>query len=98
MLQAGGSRVRFPMRSLVFPIYLILPAANNGPGDDSASNRMFNAQTLPGSLRRIVRRQYDASGEHAPPSSGSKSKPSNNNTPDDRTPYNRRDENLRSTQ
>jgi hypothetical protein len=37
MLQAGRSRVRFPMRSLDFLIDLILP--QYGPGVDSASNR-----------------------------------------------------------
>jgi hypothetical protein len=40
MLQAGWSRVQFPMKSLDFSIDLILPAAAHyGPGVDSASNR-----------------------------------------------------------
>jgi hypothetical protein len=38
MLQAGRSRVRIPMSSDLFPIYLLLPAAL-GPGVYSASNR-----------------------------------------------------------
>jgi hypothetical protein len=38
ILQAGRSRVQFPMRLLDFSIHLILPAAH-GPGVDSASNR-----------------------------------------------------------
>jgi hypothetical protein len=38
MLQAGRSRVRFPMRSLDFSIDLILQA-HYDPGVDSASNR-----------------------------------------------------------
>jgi hypothetical protein len=38
MLQAGRSRVRFPMRSLDFSIVLILPAALC-PGVDPVSNR-----------------------------------------------------------
>jgi len=37
-LQAGRSRVRFPMVSLEFFIDIILPAAY-GPGVDSASNK-----------------------------------------------------------
>jgi hypothetical protein len=39
MLQAGRSRVRFPMRSLDLSINLIFTAALWGPGVDSASNR-----------------------------------------------------------
>jgi hypothetical protein len=39
MLQAGRSRVPFPMRSLDLTIDLILPVALYGPGVDSASNR-----------------------------------------------------------
>jgi hypothetical protein len=38
MLQAGRSRIRFPMRSLDFSIDLILQP-HYGPGVDSASNR-----------------------------------------------------------
>jgi hypothetical protein len=39
MVQAGRSRVRDPMRSLIFfSIYVILPSAL-GPGVRSASNR-----------------------------------------------------------
>jgi hypothetical protein len=43
MVQAGRSRVRFPMRSLNFffsiPVYLIIPAAL-GPGVHSESKRV----------------------------------------------------------
>jgi hypothetical protein len=38
LLQAGRSRIRIPIMSLDFLIYLILPAAY-GPGVDSAYNR-----------------------------------------------------------
>jgi hypothetical protein len=37
MLQAGMSRIRFPMRSWDFSVYLTLP--HYGPGVDSVSNR-----------------------------------------------------------
>jgi hypothetical protein len=39
MLQAGRSRVRFPMKSMDFSIDLIIPAALRDTGIDSASNR-----------------------------------------------------------
>jgi hypothetical protein len=49
MLQAGRSRVRFPMKSLDFSIDLILPAVLC-PGVDSASTR-----NLPGGKERPAR-------------------------------------------
>jgi hypothetical protein len=53
-LQAGRSRVRFPMVSLKFFIYIILPAAF-GPGLDSASNRNeYQEYLLGGSGGRYV--------------------------------------------
>jgi hypothetical protein len=39
VLQAGRSRVRFPMVSLEFFIDIILQDARYGPGVDSAANR-----------------------------------------------------------
>jgi hypothetical protein len=44
MLQAGRSRVRYPMRSLDFLIVLILQP-HNGPSLDSASNRNENQES-----------------------------------------------------
>jgi hypothetical protein len=51
MLQAGRSRVRFPMRSLDFSIYLILVGALR-PWADSASNRNEYQGTSWGVTRR----------------------------------------------
>jgi hypothetical protein len=39
VVQAGRSRVRFPVRSLDFSVDVILPAPLYDPGVDSASNR-----------------------------------------------------------
>jgi hypothetical protein len=55
MLEAGSSRVWFPMMSLDFSIYLILPAAY-GPGIDSASNRNVYQESSSGGKGRPARK------------------------------------------
>jgi hypothetical protein len=54
MLQGGGSRVRFPMRSLHFSIYLILPAALWSLGSTQPLTEM-STRNLPGGKGRPAR-------------------------------------------
>jgi hypothetical protein len=53
MLQAGKSRVRFPVRSLDFSTDLILPAAY-GPGVDSATE--MSTRNIPAGKGRAARK------------------------------------------
>jgi hypothetical protein len=54
MLQAGRSRVRFPMRSLDFSIDLILPAAMDLGSTQSLTE--MSTRYLPGGKGRPVRK------------------------------------------
>jgi hypothetical protein len=55
MLQAGRSRVLFPMRSLIFSLYLLLPATID-PVADSVSNRNEYHKIFPESRTRSARK------------------------------------------
>jgi hypothetical protein len=55
MLQAGRSRVRFPMRSLDFSIGLILPAALKPRGPTQPLTEMSTRNLPPGKGGRSVR-------------------------------------------
>jgi hypothetical protein len=55
MLQAGRSRVPFPIRSLAFSIYLILPAALWAWGSIQPVTEM-SIRNLPGGKGRLARK------------------------------------------
>jgi hypothetical protein len=58
MLQAGRSRVRFPLRSLDFSIDLTFPATI-GPGVDSVSNRNEYQESSWGGKGRLAHKADD---------------------------------------